>query len=80
MFYLDNMEYGAASLQKGHVPRIELYDERTLSKQIMAETTGLRGQTPCRMFGVGKVKIIFTTMGHLLNYQFLCTIKVHPIQ
>jgi hypothetical protein len=55
IFYLDNMDYGDCSLPKSILPRIELYDRRTLSKQIMAETIGLKGQTPCRQFGAGKV-------------------------
>jgi hypothetical protein len=49
------MDYGALSLAKSSLPRIKLFDAQTLSKQIMAETIGLRGQTPCRMFGAGKV-------------------------
>jgi hypothetical protein len=57
IFYLDNMDYGQISLPKGAEPRIELYDARTLSKHIPADTIGLRGQTPCRMFGNVKVLI-----------------------
>jgi hypothetical protein len=49
------MDYGDISLPKSPLPRMEMYDTRTLSKQILAETQGLRGQTPCRVFGAGKV-------------------------
>jgi hypothetical protein len=30
---------------------------KILSKQSLAETIGLRGQTPCRMFGAGKARL-----------------------
>jgi hypothetical protein len=53
------MDYGQISLPKGTRPRMELYDPRTLSKQVLAETIGLRGQTPRRMFGNGKVSSPF---------------------
>jgi hypothetical protein len=49
------MDYGALSLPKSSSPRVKVFDPKTLSKQIMAETVGLRGQTPCRIFGSGKV-------------------------
>jgi hypothetical protein len=49
------MDYGTISLPKGELLRIELFDNRTLSKHIMADTVGLSGQTPTRLFGAGKV-------------------------
>jgi hypothetical protein len=50
------MDFGNISLAPDSRPRMELYDVRILSKQIMAETIGLRGQTPCRVFGAGQVR------------------------
>jgi hypothetical protein len=55
IYFLDNMDYGDISLPKSPIPRMELYDARTLSKQLLTETQGLRGHTPCRVFGAGKV-------------------------
>jgi hypothetical protein len=33
-----------------------VFDGSLLSKLIMADTIGLRGKTPCRVFGAGKVR------------------------
>jgi hypothetical protein len=49
------MDYGPLSLTKRELPRMTAFAPQILSKQIMAETIGLRGQTPFRMFGAGKV-------------------------
>ena len=36
-------------------PRISVYDGTLLSKLVMADTVGLRGKTPTRVFGAAKV-------------------------
>jgi hypothetical protein len=77
------MDYGNISLPKGVRPRMELYDGRILSKQIMAETIGLKGKTPCRLFGAGKVSpsFIFFSIGAGTEkpMQIRCYLKVHAI-
>jgi hypothetical protein len=53
---------------------MELFDARTFSKHVLAETIGLRGQTPCRMFGAGKVRATATkklSFPDNLNYSEL---------
>jgi hypothetical protein len=66
------MDYGRISLPKNHLPRIELFDSNTLGKHIVAETIGLRGQTPCRIFGAGKVRTFLLPLFFLLFLYHFC--------
>jgi hypothetical protein len=67
------MNYGEISISKCNLPRFSLFDARTLSRQIMAETVGLRGQTPSRQFGGGKVWTFYDRVIAGMG----CTIFVH---
>jgi hypothetical protein len=62
IFYLDNMEYGADSPCPLIRPRVTVYTGSLISKLIMADTVGLRGSVPCRVFGGGKV--LFPSLEH----------------
>jgi hypothetical protein len=54
------MEYGADSPCPLVRPRVSVYSGSLISKLIMADTVGLRGSVPCRVFGGGKVLFFFT--------------------
>ncbi|KAL6896943.1 hypothetical protein ACP4OV_007515 [Aristida adscensionis] len=54
LFYLDNMDYGEDSIRSGQTPRMHAFTNESLSRLVMADTAGLKGVPPARVFGKGK--------------------------
>ncbi|RLM70123.1 hypothetical protein C2845_PM17G06390 [Panicum miliaceum] len=56
VFYFDNLEFKGEIQRPFGLPRVKFYDSCTISGLVMADTNGLRGSPPTRVFGTGKVR------------------------
>ncbi|KAL6591453.1 hypothetical protein ACP70R_049956 [Stipagrostis hirtigluma subsp. patula] len=56
IFYLDNMDYGNDRAPAGLLPRMKAFNKDCIGRLIMADTIGLEGSPPSRVFGKGKLR------------------------
>ncbi|KAL6593289.1 hypothetical protein ACP70R_049042 [Stipagrostis hirtigluma subsp. patula] len=55
IFYLDNIAYGNDTTDMTTTPRFKIFNQKLLSRLVMADTVGLKGPNPSRVFGAGKL-------------------------
>jgi len=76
------MDYGKDSTPSRGLPRINIFNQKLISRLILADTIGLKGPAPARFFGAGKVRTVvlnsfFLTAAHycilkgLMHYHCL---------
>ena len=52
------MDYGKDSTPSRGLPRINIFNQKLISRLILADTIGLKGPAPARFFGAGKVRTV----------------------
>jgi len=52
------MDYGKDSTASRGLPRINFFNQKLISRLILADTIGLKGPAPARFFGAGKVRTV----------------------